>query len=66
MTTPDFSSVQWRRSTYSDANGGECVESAIVAAYTAVRDSRHPDHGMLVFPNEEWRAFVRAAADGDL
>jgi hypothetical protein len=66
MTTPDFSSAHWHRSTYSDANGGECVEAATAPVATALRDSQHPDHAMLVFPNAEWRAFLRGIQQGAL
>jgi Domain of unknown function (DUF397) len=31
----------------------------------AVRDSTHPDGGILVFTPEAWRAFVDGAKDGE-
>ena len=41
--------VQWRKSSYSGDNGN-CVELAVVAAdRVAMRDSKAPDAGMLVF-----------------
>ncbi|MGI5232775.1 DUF397 domain-containing protein [Actinoallomurus iriomotensis] len=32
MKTPDLSTVQWRTSEYSGAEGGQCVQVAILPA----------------------------------
>ncbi|GAA4917478.1 DUF397 domain-containing protein [Streptomonospora salina] len=49
----------WRTSSYS-TNGGECVECAVLAEDTAVRDSTRPHHGHLSFTRTEWAAFLTA------
>ena len=47
----------WRKSTYSDANGGQCVEVATGEAIL-VRDTANRDGGTLTFAADAWRAFV--------
>jgi hypothetical protein len=55
----DLSSVTWRKSSYSGGNGGECVEVAVLPdACRAVRDSKDPDGGALVFDTSDWLAFI--------
>ncbi|RFU40760.1 DUF397 domain-containing protein [Actinomadura logoneensis] len=34
---------QWRKSTYSSGEGGECVEVAALAPEVGLRDSKDPD-----------------------
>ncbi|QXJ24528.1 DUF397 domain-containing protein [Actinomadura graeca] len=43
----DPSLLCWRRSTYSDSSGGNCVEVARAALDLAVRDSKDPDGARL-------------------
>ncbi len=59
MTTQhDPKAAQWRRSSYSGASNGSCVE---VADHTPdavpVRDSKNP-HTTLTIPADAWQAFV--------
>ncbi len=58
----------WRKSSYSGASGGNCVEVAgLRGGGHAVRDSKDPGGPALRFTAEEWRAFIRqlkAAAAG--
>ena len=66
MTTPrqpDITTLQWRKSSYS-GSGNNCVEVATMAAAVAVRDSKNPDRGHLVFETRVWRAFVAAVKVG--
>ena len=49
---------QWRKSTYSDANGGDCVETASGSGVVLVRDSADRDGGVLGFSSEAWAAFT--------
>jgi hypothetical protein len=50
--------VSWRKSTYSDGNGGSCVEVAGTARVVLVRDTKDRDGGSLAFSAEAWRAFA--------
>ena len=47
----------WRTASYSNANGGQCVEVASAEA-VAVRDSANPGGGTLAFTADAWRAFT--------
>jgi len=48
----------WRKSTYSDATGGQCVEVADTASAVLVRDSTDRDGGTLTFTARAWQAFA--------
>ncbi|MFC6081802.1 DUF397 domain-containing protein [Sphaerisporangium aureirubrum] len=50
--------LRFRKSSYS-GEGGQCVEVARACSDVVVRDSKSPDSPMLVFPVEEFAAFVR-------
>ena len=55
----ESNSVNWRKSSYSGTNGGNCVEVAgLPAAGVAVRDSKDPDGPRLAFAPEHWRTFT--------
>ncbi|MFE7520825.1 DUF397 domain-containing protein [Streptomyces halstedii] len=61
--TPDFrpgcGAVTWRRSSYSNGQGGDCVEVADgFPGMLPVRDSKHPQGPALVFVASAWSAFV--------
>ena len=47
----------WRKSSYSGSNGGECVEVATTGA-VLVRDTADRSGPMLTFTAEAWRAFT--------
>ena len=47
----------WRKSSYSGSNGGECVEVACVAG-VSVRDTTDRDGVILTFNSEAWEAFT--------
>jgi Domain of unknown function (DUF397) len=47
----------WRKSTYSDGNGGSCVEVASSDG-VIVRDTTNRDGVTLEFPAGAWAAFV--------
>jgi hypothetical protein len=56
--------MNWRKSTYSGANGGNCIEAGNVGSAVAVRDSKHPDGPVLAFGPAVWRAFtIKVKAD---
>jgi hypothetical protein len=50
----------WRKSSYSDGNGGNCVETASGNGVILVRDTTNRDGGTVEFSAEVWRAFVAA------
>ncbi|MER7872388.1 DUF397 domain-containing protein [Streptomyces solisilvae] len=58
-TTPDLSIAAWRKSSYSNNNGGNCVEVADnLPGLVAVRDSKNPDGPAIPFPTQSWAAFI--------
>ena len=48
----------WRKSTYSDANGGQCVEAASGRGSVLVRDTTDRDGGTLTLSAEAWQTFT--------
>lgn len=60
MTLPP--TPQWRKSSYSNGTGGECVEVAEIAEITAVRDSKVPGGPRIAIPHAAWGDFVDALA----
>ncbi|WP_340560414.1 DUF397 domain-containing protein [Streptomyces sp. GSL17-111] len=59
-----LSAVQWRKSTYSNESGGDCLEVADgVAGVAPVRDSKRREGPVLVFPAAAWDAFVGVIGD---
>jgi hypothetical protein len=49
---------QWRKSSYSSANGADCVETASRDAVILVRDTTNRDGGTLAFSTEAWSEFT--------
>jgi hypothetical protein len=50
--------VGWRKSTYSDGNGGECVELASDGGTVLVRDTTDRGGALLSVSAAAWREFV--------
>jgi hypothetical protein len=48
----------WRKSSYSGADGGECVEVAGTAGTVMVRDTKDSNGDALHVPAGAWRAFL--------
>jgi hypothetical protein len=63
--SPNLSRAVWHKSSRSGGNGGNCVEVANLDTGVAVRDSKAPDNGTLVFDRSEWSNFVDAAKNGE-
>ena len=61
----DPGGATWRKSTYSNGSGGNCVEVADLPDGRAVRDSKHPQGPILVFATDQWRAFVQGIKAGN-
>ncbi|WP_405913815.1 DUF397 domain-containing protein [Streptomyces sp. NBC_01020] len=67
MRSLDLSAANWRKSSYSNSDGGACVEvSDDFAAIVPVRDSKNPHGPALTFAAHGWSAFVSALCDGEL
>jgi hypothetical protein len=49
----------WRKSSFSGANGGSCVETASGDGVVLVRDTTDREGGTLSITAEAWRAFAR-------
>lgn len=62
----DLTGVEWRTSSYTNGNGGACVEVAdLPDGSRAVRDTK--DHGtgpILRFTQAEWRTFIAGVKHG--
>ncbi|MFE6685559.1 DUF397 domain-containing protein [Streptomyces sp. NPDC057743] len=58
--TPELSTARWRKSSYSNTNGGSCVEIADhFPGMVPIRDSKNPDGPALVIPTDAWTAFIQ-------
>ncbi|MFC6062692.1 DUF397 domain-containing protein [Streptomyces ochraceiscleroticus] len=57
--------LAWYKSSYSDDEGGACVEVAEHAARVYVRDSKEPLGPRLAIAPAAWAAFVAYAAGGE-
>jgi hypothetical protein len=61
----DVTGAMWRKSSYSSANGGACVEVASnLPGVVAVRDSKAPGGPALVFTPAQWQAFAARVKTG--
>jgi hypothetical protein len=49
--------MDWRKSSYSGANGGQCVEVASADAII-VRDTTDRNGGTLAFTADAWQRFT--------
>jgi hypothetical protein len=54
--------LAWRTSTRS-SNGENCVEVAPTPDGVAIRHSKHPAAGTIIFPYHAWAAFIRDATE---
>ncbi len=59
MRAIDLNGVTWRKSSYSNPDGGECLEvSDDASPLVPVRDSKDPARPPLLFSAEAWSAFT--------
>lgn len=68
MNTPDLSRAAWHKSSYSNQNGGNCIEWApefTASGVVPVRDSKDPSCPALTFSADAWTAFVSAVSGGE-
>ncbi|WP_030542886.1 DUF397 domain-containing protein [Streptomyces albus] len=65
MRSLDLTVATWRKSSYSNQDGGECVEvSDDFAAAVPVRDSKNPHGPVLIFPLDCWASFIASVKQG--
>ena len=65
MRSIDLSTVFWRASSYSNQDGGACIEvSDDFDTVVPVRDSKNPQGPVVVFAMDDWSLFVSAVKDG--
>ncbi|MEU5229647.1 DUF397 domain-containing protein [Streptomyces anulatus] len=60
--TPGHTALHWFKSSYSDGDGGACVEVAAHPAAVHVRDSKVTDGPVLTVGPAAWSAFVHGSA----
>ncbi|MER7927542.1 DUF397 domain-containing protein [Streptomyces sp. NPDC096057] len=58
MRAIDLSNVTWQKSSYSNTDGGNCVEVAPNLPLVPVRDSKNPAHGTLLLGVDAWAEFI--------
>ncbi|MEU7434398.1 DUF397 domain-containing protein [Streptomyces sioyaensis] len=67
MRAIDLSAIAWRKSSYSNQDGGACIEvSGDFPALVPVRDSKNPHGPTLTFEATTWTTFVTAVKSGQL
>ncbi|WP_405774913.1 DUF397 domain-containing protein [Streptomyces sp. NBC_00859] len=67
MRSLDLTAVTWHKSSYSNQDGGQCLEvAADFTAVVPVRDSKNPDGPVLTFAAHGWSSFVSALRNGEL
>lgn len=54
--------LEWIKSSYSTADGPDCVEVATAPAHILVRDSKDPDGPHLTLTPTTWTAFLPYAS----
>ena len=63
----DLTSAPWRKSSYSDSDGGNCVEAApgFIPGVVPVRDSKDPRGPALLLTTAAFASFVASVKSGD-
>ncbi|MET9968641.1 DUF397 domain-containing protein [Streptomyces sp. NPDC006356] len=61
-TTHTVDELTWVKSSYSGAEGGQCVEVAAQFGTVHVRDSKDRTRPVLSVSSGEWTAFIRFTA----
>jgi len=65
VTDSPAMALKWRKSTRSGPKEVSCVEVAFAGKNTAVRDSKSPETGILLFGVQGWSHFLDAARGGE-
>ncbi|MFF7674044.1 DUF397 domain-containing protein [Actinacidiphila glaucinigra] len=58
----DTQELAWFTSSYSGAEGGQCVEVAFTSGAVHIRDSKDRSGPVLTVTPEAWAGLVRSAA----
>ncbi|GAA2675000.1 DUF397 domain-containing protein [Streptomyces lunalinharesii] len=67
MDAYEFNSATWTKSSYSDRDGGDCIEVAPgFPGIVPVRDAKDPRGPVLVVSSDGWSSFVAAVKGGEL
>ncbi|CAL9541237.1 hypothetical protein SUDANB120_04250 [Streptomyces sp. enrichment culture] len=61
-TSPAQAALAWFKSSYSGAEGGDCIEVAATPSRVHVRDSKRLGGPVLTVGSEAWAGFVELAA----
>ena len=64
MFTDNHASSEWRKSSFSAANG-DCVEVARTDDGVMIRNSNDLDQGVMTFTRAELSAFIAGAKAGE-
>lgn len=59
------SKLTWFKSSYSDTEGGQCIEAAAGSATVHVRDSKAVAGPVVTVSREAWAGFVGLASSED-
>ncbi|AJT65322.1 DUF397 domain-containing protein [Streptomyces chattanoogensis] len=63
----DLTATTWRKSSYSNHEGGECIEVRDdLPGLVPVRDSKDPHGPALVFPAAGWTSFIATVKNGEI
>ncbi|MER6283711.1 DUF397 domain-containing protein [Streptomyces sviceus] len=54
--------LAWFKSSYSGAEGGDCVEVAAATATVHVRDSKAPAGPSVTMSHDAWARFIESAS----
>ncbi|KKD04869.1 DUF397 domain-containing protein [Streptomyces sp. WM6386] len=57
--------LTWFKSSYSDGEGGECLEVALTPATVHLRDSKQPVGPRVALSPAAWSAFLSGELTGD-
>jgi hypothetical protein len=62
----NLSNITWRKSSYSNQDGGACLEVCDdIPAVVPVRDSKNQSGPVLIFEVDAWSSFVSAVRRAD-
>lgn len=65
MANQSGTTLTWRKSSFSGANGGDCVEVADTGDDLLVRNSKRRNAGTIPFTRSELAAFIAGCKAGE-